>query len=118
MRKILVGMCCLAACGIAAVESEIQFENDQVRASKVKIMAHEEMELHRYDYPRVVVSLTGGTMTRLEEDESMTDVDFPKGKAVFRKADPAGQFHRSANRTCKPIELIIIELKQSQALAK
>ena len=70
------------------------------------------------DFVSKGVSLKGGTMTRLEEDGSMTDVDFPKGEAVFREADPLGQFHRSANRTCKPIELIIIEWKQSQALTK
>lgn len=118
MGKMLIGMGCFLACGISAIESEIQFENDQIRASKVKIMAHEEIGLHRDDHPRVVISLKGGTITRLEGDGSMTDIDFPKGEAVFREADPIGQLHRSVNKTCKPIEMIIIELKGSQALVK
>lgn len=118
MRKVLIGMCSLLACGISAVESEIQFENNQIRASKIKIKAHEEIGLHRDDYPQVIISLKGGTITRLEGDGSMTDIDFPKGETVFREADPLGQLHRSVNKTCKPIELIIIELKGSQVLAK
>jgi hypothetical protein len=118
MGKAFIGMCCLLVCGISAVESEIQFENDQVRASKRKIMAHEEIGLHRDDYPQVVISLKGGTITRLEGDGSTVEIDFPKGEAVFMEADPLGQLHRSANKTCKPIEMIIIELKGRQALAK
>jgi hypothetical protein len=118
MKKTLIGMCCLLAYGISAMESEVQFENDQVRASKMKIMAHEEIGLHRDDYSQVVISLKGGKLTRLEEDGSMTDIDFPKGEAVYREADPLDQFHRSVNKTCKPIELIVIELKRSQPSVK
>ncbi len=112
MKKTLIGICCFLAYGISAAESQIQFENNRIRASKIKIMAHEEIGLHRDDYPRVVISLKGGTITRLEGDGSMIDIDFPKGEAVFREADPLGQLHRSINKTCKPIELIVIELKE------
>jgi hypothetical protein len=106
----------LLSFGAFAVESEVQFENDQVRTLKVKIMAHEEIGLHRDDYPQVVVSIKGGTITRLEADGSMTDVKFPKGEAVYREADPPGQLHRSINNTCKPIELIIVQLKTQIAV--
>lgn len=110
MKKVLFGMC-LLACGISAAESEIQFENDQVRVSKVKIMPHEEIGLHRDEYPQIVIALKGGTITRLEGDGSTVEVDFPKGEAVFRQADPSGQLHRSVNKTCKPIEVVIVQLK-------
>jgi hypothetical protein len=112
MRKILVGMGCLLAFGLSGIESEVQFENNQTRATKIKIMPHEEIALHRDDYPRVIVSLKGGTITRLETDGSTTHVDFPKGEAVFLEADPPGQLHRSVNNTCKPVEVIVIELKR------
>ncbi len=111
MKKILAVATCLLSLNIFAVESEVQFENDQVCALKVKIMAHEELGLHRDEYPQIVIALKGGTITRIEPDGTTTDVDFPKGQAVFRQADPADQLHKSINNTCKPIELIIVQLK-------
>ena len=48
-------------------------------------MAHEEIGLHRDDFPQVIVSLKGGTITRLEADGSTTDVKFPKGEPVYPK---------------------------------
>ncbi|HSX27022.1 MAG TPA: hypothetical protein VLE89_08485 [Chlamydiales bacterium] len=109
MRKLVVAMVCVS--GVWGVESEMQFENEQVRVFKVKIEAHEELGLHRDEFPQVVVALRGGTMTRIEGDGSMVDVEFPKGEAVFRDADPVGQLHRSVNGTCKPMELVIVQLK-------
>ena len=117
MRKFLVAAACLLSFNAYAVESEVQFENDHVRALSVKVMAHEEIGLHRDEYPQVVISLKGGTITRLEADGSITEVHFPKGEAVFREADPLGELHKSINNTCKPIELVIIQLK-TQPLAK
>jgi len=101
----------LLSVGASAVESTVQFENNQVRVLKIKIMAHEVSVLHRDEYPHIVIPLKGGTITRLEVDGSMTDVDFPEGKVIFRKTDPVGEFHRSINNTSNPIELIIVYLK-------
>ncbi len=116
MRILFITAACLLSLNGYALESKVQFENDQVRALSVKILAHEEIGLHRDEYPQVIISLKGGTITRLEADGSMVDVHFPKGEAVFREADPSGQLHKSVNNTCKPIELVIIQLK-TQPLA-
>lgn len=113
MRKILVAAACLLSFQAYAVEEEVQFENDQVRVLNMKVMAHEEIGLHRNEYPQVVVSLKGGTITRLEADGSKTEVHFPKAEAVFLEADAPGELHNSINNTCKPVELIIIQLKTS-----
>jgi len=104
---------CLLLCKASAVESAVQFENDSVTALKVKIMAHEEIGLHRDEYPQIVFSVKGGTITRIEMDGSTREVVFPKGEAVYRDADPVGELHRSVNNTCKPIELLIVQLKKN-----
>ena len=110
MKRFVIAMVCLGGSAFG-VESEVQFENELVRVVKVKIRAHEEVGLHRDDYPQVVVALKGGTITRLEGNGSTVDVEFPKGEAVFREVDPPGELHRSVNQTCKPIELVIVQLK-------
>jgi hypothetical protein len=58
------------------------------------------------------VALEGGVIERLEANGEITPVDFPKGEAVFREADPPGELHRSVSRSPLPIELIIIQLKK------
>jgi hypothetical protein len=113
MKKILIAAACVLSLNAGAVESEVQFENDQVRILSVKILAHEEIGLHRDAYPHVVMSIKGGTITRLEADGSKTEVHFPKGEAVFREADPVGAMHTSVNNTCKPIELVVVQLKSN-----
>ncbi|HSX10353.1 MAG TPA: hypothetical protein VLF94_01365 [Chlamydiales bacterium] len=111
MKKMVAVAFCLFSFGVFAIESEMQLDNDQVRVFKMTVDAHEEIGLHRDEYPQVVVALKGGTITRLEANGSKTDVEFPKGVAVYREADPAGELHRSVNNGCKPIELIIVQLK-------
>ncbi len=110
--KLILATACLLTCGISAVEAEVQFENDQVCAMKVKIKAHEEIDLHRDEYPQIVVALKGGTITRIEADGTLVDVEFPKGVSVYREADKPQELHKSVNNSCKPIELIVIQLKQ------
>jgi quercetin dioxygenase-like cupin family protein len=96
-----------------ALEYEQQFENDQICIGKATIAPHEEIGLHRDLHPQVVIALKGGTITRLEANGQTTDVKFPTGKAVFREADPENEQHRSVNNSSEPVELIIIQLKNS-----
>lgn len=113
MQKILLVLACFLALEIEALEYQLQFENDQVCAARVKILPHEEIGLHRDAYPQVVVALKGGTITRLEADGRIIDVEFPTGVAVYRPTDPENQLHRSINNSDTPVELIIIQLKNS-----
>ena len=113
MKSILVGLVCLAAASAQALEYEVQFENDQITVAKVKIESQEEIGLHRDVYPQVVIALKGGTITRLEADGRETEVQFPTGVAVTREADPKDELHKSVNNSSEPIELIIIQLKNT-----
>lgn len=111
MKTIFLSFSCLFFANIQAVEYESQFENDQIRIAKIKIEPKEEIGLHRDAYPQVLIGLKGGTITRLEANGQVTEVEFPTGIAVFRKADPENELHKSVNRSSEPIELFSIQLK-------
>ncbi|QLH35412.1 MAG: hypothetical protein HWD61_04010 [Parachlamydiaceae bacterium] len=112
MKKIFVSfVVLLLSSKTAAMEYEVQFENDKVHVSKANIMPHEEIGLHRDANQHVVVALQGGVITRLEADGTSTKVNFPTGVPVFRDIDPPNEFHKSLNDSDNPIELIIIQLK-------
>ena len=113
MKSILACLACLLSFNLQAIEYEMQLENEQVRVARAKIMPFEEIGLHRDEHPQVVIALQGGTITRLEANGTKTDVNFPTGIAVFRQVDPPNELHRSVNNSANPIELIIIQLKDS-----
>jgi len=111
--KTLLGLICLAFATVQAVEYQNQFENDQICVAKVKIEPLEEIGLHRDAYPQLVTALKGGTITRLEADGRIVEVEFPTGVTVIRDADPRDELHKSVNNSTEPVELIVIQLKNS-----
>ncbi|MDP1880031.1 MAG: hypothetical protein Q8K60_03720 [Parachlamydiaceae bacterium] len=112
MKYLLFGLISLFSFDIQALEYEIQLENESVSVAHVKILPNEEIGQHRDTYPQIIVALQGGIITRLEDDGSTTDVNFPTGQAVFREVDPPNQLHKSINNSSTPVELIIIQLKK------
>lgn len=116
MKCIFFGAACLLSFGLQALEYEVQFESDQICVAKAKIMPNEEIGLHRDVYPQVVVAPKGGTITRLEANGTTIDVVFPTGVAVFREMDPPEELHRSVNNGSEPVELMIVQLKATNAL--
>lgn len=96
---------------LQSMEREIQFENQQIKVAKVKVLPYEEIGLHRDALPRIIVPLQGGTITRLETDGTTNEVTYTTGTAVYREADPAEMLHRSVNKSSEPIELIVIQFK-------
>ncbi|MBS0603544.1 MAG: hypothetical protein JSS60_00740 [Verrucomicrobia bacterium] len=111
MKKALVFIGALAPFALHSLEFDMQFENEQVRVSKIVMAAKEEVGLHRDELPRVVIGLKGGTVRRMEQDGSTRDVHFPTGSAVFLEADPEGEMHRGVNVSDTELEVMIIELK-------
>lgn len=112
MKKML-GLVCLIFAQAQAMEYEVQLENDQFCVSKVVIEPQEEIGWHRDALPQIVIGLRGGTITRLESDGREVDVQFPTGKAVYRPVDPEDELHKSVNKSDKPIEIMIVQLKNS-----
>jgi len=113
----MFGIACLLSLGLQALEYEVQFENDQVCVSRVKIMPKEEIGLHRDVYPQVVIALQGGIITRLEADKRVP-VEFPTAVAVFREVDPPNELHKSVNEGSDPVEIITIQLKSNDVVVR
>jgi len=113
MKKILSVLLCFLSFEMQALEYNIQFENEQISIVKAKISPYEETSPYSDIYPQVVIALKGGTITRLEADGRVTEVIFPTGTAVFLKVDTEKEPHRSINNSSEPVELILIELKNS-----
>jgi quercetin dioxygenase-like cupin family protein len=116
MKKLLFILVGMVSLSLSALESEVQFKNDEMCIVKVKMMPHEEIGEHRDEYPQIVIGLKGGTITRLEQDGSTTDVEFPTGEAVVCQADPLGEVHRAVNHSSEEIELLVIQLKGERDL--
>ncbi len=112
MKKFLVIVACLLSFGLHAFEHERQFENNQICVSKVKVLPHEKIDEHRDNYSQMIIALKGGTITRIEQDGRLIDVEFPTGGTVFRKADPEGEVHQAVNNSSEAVELIVIQLKE------
>jgi hypothetical protein len=118
MKSLFLSLLCLIFLNAQAMEYELQFENDQISIAKAKIEPYEEIGSHRDAYHQVVIALKGGTITRLEADGRITDVHFPTGVAVVREADPQDELHKSINNSSEPVELIMIQLKDSPPISE
>lgn len=101
----------LLSLSLYAVEYEVKFENPFMCISQVKILPKEEIGLHYDVYPQYVVALQGGILTRIEADGSTTEIEFPTNESVFRPAESSDKMHRTVNKTDKPIELMIVQIK-------
>ena len=112
MNKILPFLI-LTTIYIQAFECQVEIDNEQVAVSRVFIDGNEEIGLHRDDYNEVVIAIKGGTITRIEANGREVDVVFPTGIAVYRPKDPEGELHRSINKSAEAMELIAIQIKNT-----
>jgi hypothetical protein len=121
-RVILVASLSIAAAvvlgwvgrGLAGAKSQTlipQFENGAVTVWKTILAPHESLGMHRHDHGRVVVALKGGTLMLPQDDGTSKKVVLETGSAVWLPADPPGRLHGDANRSERPIELMVIEMK-------
>ena len=90
---------------------EFQFENDQVRVWKTTIMPNEPLSMHGHASPRVVVSLKGGALTKVEQTGERSPIVLDTGKAYWLSQDPPGALHGDINESNEPIEVMVIEIK-------
>jgi len=113
MKKPLFSLACLILFQLSAATSEITFENDQIRATKIKLEAHEEIDLQHNDHPKILISLKGCTLTRIEMNGTKTEIKLPKNTPIYQEEDPANESHKLLNNTCKSLEIIAVEIKSA-----
>jgi len=101
--------------GQSATRREPQFENDNVRVWKSIIMPKQPLAMHRHDHGRALIALTDGQLKVVDPNGKTLDTyDWKAGKAYWLGVDPAGQTHADVNDTSKPIEVIVVELKNDR----
>src|ERR1700691_1887797 len=91
-----------------------QFENDDVKVWKTIVMPNAPLTMHTHDHPRVIVALAGGTMKIAYEDGGSEVHKWDTGKAYWLPLAEGQKRHADANVGNKPIEVMVVELKNAK----
>jgi hypothetical protein len=89
-----------------------QFENDDVRVWRSVVVPNAPLTMHRHDHARVIIPVVGGSMTIKQQSGSSETHQWDAGKAYWLTTDPPNQLHVDINAGTKPIEVMVVELKQ------
>jgi quercetin dioxygenase-like cupin family protein len=124
VRRVIVLALCVASFGAGALwaqqtqsgtRREPQFENEHVKVWKSIIMPKQPLSLHRHDHGRALIALTDGQLKVVDKNGTTLDTyNWEKGKAYWLGVDPPGQQHGDVNDTSKPIEVVVVELKNDR----
>lgn len=91
-----------------------QFENDEVRVWRTVVTPDAPLTMHTHEHPRVIVALSGGTMKVAYEDGSSETHQWETGKAYWLSGDEGRKRHADVNIGGKPIEVLVVELKNAK----
>ena len=91
-----------------------QFENEDVRVWKTTVMPNAPLAMHTHDHPRVIVALSGGTMKVVNEDGTSEVHRWDTGKAYWLSLEEGKKRHADSNQGGKPIEVMVVELKNAK----
>ena len=98
-----------------ASHREPQFENDQMSVWKSVVMPKQPLTLHRHDHGRALVALTDGQLKVVDKTGKVLDTyNLKAGKAMWLGVDPPGQMHADVNDGTKPVEVIVVQLKNDR----
>jgi len=91
-----------------------QFENAHVKVWKSLILPDHPLPPHRHEHGRVIIALQGGTMKIAEVSGAADTQVWEAGKAYWLPANPPGTMHSDINVGDKPIEVMVVEVKDDQ----
>ncbi len=92
---------------------EPQFDNADAKVWKSTILPHSPLPLHRHEHARIIVALTGGTMSLVPDHGPAETHVWQTGKAYWLPAMPPGVLHQDVNVGDKPIEVMVIEMEKT-----
>src|SRR5687767_864542 len=122
-RPILIACCLSFVTGAGAMwaqqqtatRREPQFENEHMKVWKSIIMPKQPLTQHRHDHGRALIALTDGVLEVVDQDgKKINTYNWERGKAYWLGVDPPNQTHADVNNTDKPIEVIVVELKNDR----
>jgi quercetin dioxygenase-like cupin family protein len=91
-----------------------QFENGHVKVWRSVISPNAPLPLHRHEHGRVIIALQGGTM-KIEEQTGPSETQvWETGKAYWLPANPPNTMHRDINVGDRPIEVMVVEVKDDK----
>lgn len=91
-----------------------QFENAEVKVWRTTILPDAPLSLHRHEHPRVLVALEGGSVKVVQQSGASETHQWDSGKAYWLPADPPNQLHVDVVDGKKPIEVMVVELKNAK----
>jgi len=91
-----------------------QFENAHVKVWKSVIVPNQPLPAHRHEHGRVIVALEGGTIEIAEASGASETRVWETGKAYWLAANPPGTRHSDVNVGDRPIEVMVIEMKDEK----
>lgn len=110
----LVGVSALTPQQGAPVQRTPQFENEEVSVWKTLITPNAPLTMHTHQHPRIVVALSGGTMKIVTEAGPSETQTWETGKAYWLSAEEGKTRHADLNVGNKPIEVMVVELKNAK----
>jgi hypothetical protein len=111
---LLVPFATLTSQQTGAPQRVPQFENGDVAVWRTTVMPHAPLAMHTHDHPRVIVALTGGTMKIVYENGTSEVQQWETGKAYWLSSEEGKKRHADANQGEKPIEVMVMELKNAK----
>jgi quercetin dioxygenase-like cupin family protein len=90
-----------------------QFENAHVKVWKSIIAPNAPLPPHRHEHGRVLVALQGGTM-KIADQSGASDETWETGKAYWLPANAPNTLHSDINTGDRPIEVIVVEVKDDK----
>jgi len=91
-----------------------QFENSHVKVWKSTIATDAPLPPHRHDHGRVIIALQGGTMNIVDESGTSEKQVWETGKAYWLPANPPNTMHIDVNAGDRPIEVMVVEIKDDK----
>jgi quercetin dioxygenase-like cupin family protein len=91
-----------------------QFENADVSVWKTVVPPNAPLTMHTHEHPRVIIALSGGTMKVVYEDGTSEVHQWETGKAYWLSTEEGKKRHADANQGAKPIEVMVVELKNAK----
>jgi beta-alanine degradation protein BauB len=91
-----------------------QFENSDVKVWKTTVMPNAPLSMHTHEHARVIVALSGGTMKIAYEDGTSEIEHWETGKAYWLSAEEGKKRHADQNVGDKPIEVMVVEVKNDK----
>ena len=122
-RMIATSVCAFAAgAGVMWAQQqqqqshrEDQFENEYMKVWKTTVLPRAPLALHRHDHGRALVALTDGVLQVQDRAGKVLETyNLKAGKAMWLGKDPPGQMHADVNPGTKPVEVIVVQLKQDK----